>query len=37
MLLIDAVQNALALRIGTAQHAETMLRTVTQYTYIRPG
>jgi RpiR family carbohydrate utilization transcriptional regulator len=36
MLLIDALQNALALRIGTAQHAETMLRTVTQYTYARP-
>jgi DNA-binding MurR/RpiR family transcriptional regulator len=36
MLLIDALQNALALRIGTTEHAETMLRTVAQYTYIRP-
>jgi DNA-binding MurR/RpiR family transcriptional regulator len=36
MLLIDALQNALALRIGTTEHAETMLRTVGQYTYIRP-
>jgi DNA-binding MurR/RpiR family transcriptional regulator len=36
MLLIDALQNALAVRLGTTAHTETMLRTVTQYTYIRP-
>jgi hypothetical protein len=36
MLLIDAFQNALAARLGVTAHAETMMRTVTQYTYIRP-
>jgi hypothetical protein len=36
MLLIDALQNALAVRLGTTQHTEAMRRTVTQYTYIRP-
>ena len=36
MLLIDALQNALAARLGTTAHADMMLRTVTQYTYIRP-
>jgi RpiR family transcriptional regulator, carbohydrate utilization regulator len=36
MLLIDALQNALAAQLSTAKHTETMLRTVTQYTYIRP-
>lgn len=36
MLIVDALQNALALRIGTAKHSETMLQTVTQYTYVRP-
>jgi hypothetical protein len=36
MLLIDALQNALAVRLGGTAHTETMLRTVTEYTYIRP-
>jgi len=36
MLLIDALQDALAARLGTAAHTETMFRTVSQYTYIRP-
>jgi len=36
MLLIDALQNALAVRLGTGQDTETTLRTVTQYTYVRP-
>lgn len=36
MLLIDALQNALALQRENTQHTETMLRTVTQYTYVRP-
>ena len=36
MLLIDALQNALAVRLGTGLDAETTLRTVTQYTYVRP-
>jgi hypothetical protein len=36
MLLIDALQNALAVRLGTTQHTEAMRRTVTEYTYIRP-
>lgn len=36
MLLIDALQNALAVRLGPTQHTEAMRRTVTEYTYIRP-
>jgi DNA-binding MurR/RpiR family transcriptional regulator len=36
MLLIDALQNALAAQLGTAAHTEAMFRTVSQYTYIRP-
>jgi RpiR family transcriptional regulator, carbohydrate utilization regulator len=36
MLLIDALQNALAVRLNTTQHTERILRTVTQYTYVRP-
>jgi len=36
MLLIDALQNALAVRLDTAAYTETMLRTVTEYTYVRP-
>lgn len=36
MLIIDALQNALAARLGVAAPSESMLRTVTQYTYQRP-
>lgn len=36
MLVIDALQTALAIRLDTGQHIETMMRTVTQYTYVRP-
>ena len=36
MLLIDALQHALAVRIDTTAPAETILRAVTQYTYNRP-
>jgi DNA-binding MurR/RpiR family transcriptional regulator len=36
MLLIDALQNALAVRIGNTQYTETMAHAVTQYTYNRP-
>jgi hypothetical protein len=36
MLLIDALRNALSVRLGTTQHTEAMRRTVTEYTYIRP-
>jgi RpiR family transcriptional regulator, carbohydrate utilization regulator len=36
MLLIDALQNALAVSLGTSQDAEATLRTVAQYTYVRP-
>ncbi len=36
MLIIDALQNALAVRFDNAEHAETMHRTVTDYTYVRP-
>lgn len=36
MLVIDALQNALAARLGVAAPGESMLRTVTQYTYQRP-
>ena len=36
MLIIDAPQNALAARLGVAAPSESMLRTVTQYTYQRP-
>jgi DNA-binding MurR/RpiR family transcriptional regulator len=36
MLLIDALQNALAVRLDNPRHTEMMLDTVTQYTYVRP-
>ena len=36
MLIIDALQNALAVRLGVAVPTDSMLRTVTQYTYRRP-
>jgi DNA-binding MurR/RpiR family transcriptional regulator len=36
MLIVDALQNALAARLGVAAPGESMLRTVTQYTYQRP-
>jgi len=36
MLIIDALQNALAVRLGVATPTDSMLRTVTQYTYQRP-
>jgi DNA-binding MurR/RpiR family transcriptional regulator len=36
MLLVDALQDGLAVRLGTGQDIETTLRTVTQYTYVRP-
>jgi DNA-binding MurR/RpiR family transcriptional regulator len=36
MLVIDALQNALAARLGVAAPSDSMLRTVTQYTYRRP-
>jgi hypothetical protein len=36
MLIIDALQNALAIRLGAEAPSDSMLRTVTQYTYQRP-
>jgi len=36
MLVIDALQNALAARLGVSAPTDSMLRTVTQYTYRRP-
>jgi DNA-binding MurR/RpiR family transcriptional regulator len=36
MLVIDALQNALAIRLGVSAPTDSMLRTVTQYTYQRP-
>ena len=36
MLIIDALQNALAVRLGGSAPTDSMLRTVTQYTYRRP-
>jgi DNA-binding MurR/RpiR family transcriptional regulator len=36
MLIIDALQNALAIRLGVSALTDNMLRTVTQYTYRRP-
>jgi DNA-binding MurR/RpiR family transcriptional regulator len=36
MLIIDALQNALAVRLGIDAPTDSMLRTVTQYTYRRP-
>lgn len=36
MLIIDALQNALAVRLDVSAPTESMLRTVTQYTYQRP-
>jgi RpiR family transcriptional regulator, carbohydrate utilization regulator len=36
MLIIDALQNGLAVRLGVAVPTDSMLRTVTQYTYQRP-
>ncbi len=36
MLIIDALQNALASRLDVPPPSESMLRTVTQYTYRRP-
>jgi hypothetical protein len=37
MLLINAFQNALAIRLGTIARADAMHRTVTRYTCVRPG
>jgi DNA-binding MurR/RpiR family transcriptional regulator len=36
MLIIDALQNALASKLGVAAPTDIMLRTVTQYTYRHP-
>ena len=36
LLIIDALQNAMAARLGVAAPTDSMLRTVTQYTYRRP-
>jgi DNA-binding MurR/RpiR family transcriptional regulator len=36
MLIFDALQDALAARLGVAATTDSMLRTVTQYTYRRP-
>jgi RpiR family transcriptional regulator, carbohydrate utilization regulator len=36
MLIIDALQTALAVRLGVSAPTDSMLRTVTQYTYRRP-
>jgi DNA-binding MurR/RpiR family transcriptional regulator len=36
MLIVDALQNALAVRLDVSAPTDGMLRTVTQYTYQRP-